>query len=181
MNPNQLDIPIQPVEQPILCSPYEEPDAHWVYDTETGEASQHPGRREAGYWYKTQRTGTEQLQMRFVQEEERDDLPLVNALRADVKRWRESNYRNATNVTRELLNHWTREEVRSGASSSASAKPLKRLSGSPKSAAPVNAPASIHNSLMTTSKNWLTHQTIQTSPISSVTAARWRPAAAKPS
>ena len=110
MNPNQLDIPIQPVEQPILCSPYEEPDAHWVYDTETGEAIQQPGRREAGYWYKTQRTGTEQLQMRFVQEEERDDLPLVNALRDDVRRWRESNYRNATNVTRELLDHWTRED-----------------------------------------------------------------------
>ena len=110
MNQNQLGIPIQPVERPILCNPYEEPDAHWVYDTETGEASQHPGRREAGYWYKTQRTGTEQLQMRFVQEEQRDDLPLVNALRADVKRWRESNYRNATNVTRDLLNHWTRED-----------------------------------------------------------------------
>ncbi len=110
MSQNQLDIPIQPVEQPILCSPYEEPDAHWIYDTETGEASQNPVRREAGYWYKTERTGTEQIQMRFVQEEERDDLPLVNALRADVKRWRESNYRNATNVTRELLNHWRRDD-----------------------------------------------------------------------
>ena len=110
MSNDQNDIPIQPVEQPILCSPYNEPDAHWVYDTETGEASQHPGRREAGYWYKTQRTGTEQLQMRFVQEEERDDLPLVNALRSDVKRWRESNYRNVTTVTRELLRHWTRED-----------------------------------------------------------------------
>lgn len=110
MNQNQLDIPIQSVEQPILCSPYEEPSAHWVYDTETGEAIRQPGRREAGYWYKTERTGTKQLQMRFVQEEERDDLPLVNALRADVKRWRESNYRNATNVTRELLNHWRRED-----------------------------------------------------------------------
>ena len=30
MNQNQLEIPIQPVERPILCSPYEEPDAHWV-------------------------------------------------------------------------------------------------------------------------------------------------------
>ena len=110
MTQNQLEIPIQPVEQPILCSPYEEPSAHWVYDTKTGEASQTTGRREAGYWYKTERTGTEQIQMRFVQEEERDDLPLVNALRADVKRWRESNYRNATNVTRELLNHWRRDD-----------------------------------------------------------------------
>ena len=48
--------------------------------------------------------------MRFIQEEQRDDLPLVNALRDDVKRWRASNYRNATKVTRELLRHWTRED-----------------------------------------------------------------------
>ena len=68
MNQNQLEIPIQPVEQPILCSPYNEPDAHWVYDTKTGEANKHSGRREAGYWYKTQQTGTEQLKMRFIQE-----------------------------------------------------------------------------------------------------------------
>ena len=57
MNNDQLEVPIQPVEQPILCNPFKEPDAHWVYDTETGEANQHPGRRKAGYWYKTQRTG----------------------------------------------------------------------------------------------------------------------------
>ena len=106
--PYQLEIPIQPVEHPILCNPYEEPDAHWVYDTDTGEAVKQPGRRDAGYWYKTERTGSQQLQL--FQEEERDDLPLVNALRADVRRWRESNYRNATKVTRELLSHWTRED-----------------------------------------------------------------------
>ena len=110
MNQDQLEIPIQPVEQPILCNPYEEPDAHWVYDTETGEATKRSERRQAGYWYKTQRTGSEQLQMRFIQEEQRDDLPLVNALRADVRRWRASNYRNATVVTRELLRHWGRED-----------------------------------------------------------------------
>ena len=109
MNQDQLEIPIQPVERPILCSPYEEPNAHWVYDTETGEASKHSGRREAGYWYKTQRTGSQQLQL--FREEERDDLPLVNALRDDVRRWRESNYRNATVVTRELLRHWERADL----------------------------------------------------------------------
>ena len=108
MSQEQLEIPIQPVERPILCNPYEEPDAHWIYDTETGEAIKQPGRRDAGYWYKTQRTGSGQLQL--FQEEERDDLPLVNKLRDDVKRWRESKYRNATNVTRELLRHWTRED-----------------------------------------------------------------------
>ena len=108
MNQDQLEIPIQPVENPILCNPYEEPDAHWVYDTDTGEAIRQPGRRDAGYWYKTQRTGSQQL--RLFQEEERDDLPLVNALRNDVRRWRASNYRNATVVTRELLRHWVRAD-----------------------------------------------------------------------
>ncbi len=44
-------------------------------------------------------------------EEEWDDLPLVNALRADVERWRETNYRNATPITRELLRHWAREDL----------------------------------------------------------------------
>ena len=105
----QLEIPIQPVDQPILCSPYQEPDKHWIYDTSTGEAVKNPGRREAGYWYRTQQTGS--LQLGLFQEEERDDLPMVNALRADVKRWRETNYRNATVVTRELLQHWARDDL----------------------------------------------------------------------
>ena len=42
MNNDQHEIPIQPVEQPILCSPFKEPDSHWVYDTETGEANKQP-------------------------------------------------------------------------------------------------------------------------------------------
>ena len=112
MNKNQLEIPIQPVEQPILCSPYEEPNAHWNYDTQTGEAVKNPGRREAGYWFKTERTGSEQQQMQFIQEEERDDLPIVNALRADVKRWRDTNYPNVTPVTRELLRHWASDNLK---------------------------------------------------------------------
>ena len=109
MNQNRPDIPIQPVQQPILCSPYDKPNAHWIYDIETGEAVRQPGRRDAGYWYKTQRTGSQQLSL--FREEEWDDLPLVNALRADVERWRETNYRNATPVTRELLRHWARDDL----------------------------------------------------------------------
>lgn len=112
MNQNQqTNIPIQPVEQPILCSPYDEPTEHWIYDTDTGEAIKNPGRRDAGYWYKTQQTGSAQRRFNIFQEEERDDLPLVNKLRADVKRWRETNYRNSTVVTRELLRHWARDDL----------------------------------------------------------------------
>ncbi len=44
---NVTDIPIQPVDRPILCSPFEEPARHWVYDTATGEATAMEGRRPA--------------------------------------------------------------------------------------------------------------------------------------
>jgi type III restriction enzyme len=101
-------IPIQPVENPILCSPYKEPDQHWLYDTQTGIPSRTPARRPASYWFKTERTGS--AQMSLLAEEERDDLPLVNALREDVKRWHESGWENAAETTKQLLRHWWRED-----------------------------------------------------------------------
>jgi type III restriction enzyme len=88
------EIPIQPVENPILCSPWEEPNAHWVYNSQTGMPTKQESRRTAGYWYKTERTGTAQLSL--LAEEQRDDLPLVNALREDIRRWRQSGYRGAS-------------------------------------------------------------------------------------
>ena len=106
--PQQQDIPIQPVERPILCSPYKEPDQHWKYDTVTGAARKEPGRRPASYWYKTERTGS--AQMSLLAQEQQDDLPLPNLLRDDVRRWREADYRGATLATRELLRHWSRED-----------------------------------------------------------------------
>jgi len=106
--PAQDQLPIQPVEKPILCNPYAEPTEHWMYDTQTGEAHRVPGRRPASYWFKTQRVATQQIAM--FAEEEREDLPLVNALRQDVKRWRESGYEGATTLTKELLRYWWRSD-----------------------------------------------------------------------
>jgi type III restriction enzyme len=48
--------------------------------------------------------------MTFLAEEERDDLPLVNALRDDVRRWRESGWESASETTKKLLRHWWRED-----------------------------------------------------------------------
>ena len=104
-----VQTPMQPVENPILCSPYEEPTEYWLYDKETGEADPWPGRRPAGHWFKTDRSVPDQ-QGRLLAEENYEDLPHINSLREDVKRWRGSGYRNATNVTRELLRHWRRED-----------------------------------------------------------------------
>jgi type III restriction enzyme len=110
MATSREDLPIQPVNKPILCSPYEEPTEHWVYNTETGEATRFPGRRPASYWFKTRRTGDATLMLKGFAEEERDDLPLVNRLRADVKRWRELEYEGATPVTKQLLRYWARAD-----------------------------------------------------------------------
>jgi type III restriction enzyme len=104
----EIQIPIQPVENPILCSPYKVPDQHWLYDTRTGIPSKMPGRRPASYWFKSERTGS--TQMSLLAEEERDDLPLVNALRDDVRRWRESGWENSSETTKTLLRHWWRED-----------------------------------------------------------------------
>ena len=101
-------IPVQPVADPILCSPYAEPNRHWLYNRKTGIPSRAPGRREAAYWYKTERTGS--AQMSLLADEEQDDLPLVNALRADVKRWRESRWQGASETTKHLLRHWWRSD-----------------------------------------------------------------------
>lgn len=104
----QLEIPIQPVDQPIICKPYEEPDQHWFYDTKSGNASLQSGRRSASYWYKSRRTGS--LQQSLFTEEESEDLPLVNLIRNDVRRWRKSSYEGATNTTKQLLTHWNRQD-----------------------------------------------------------------------
>lgn len=98
---------IQPVERPILNSPYVEPTQYWVYDQQQPRVA--PGRRPAGYYYKIKRTVTQQQSL--FAEEQREDLVLVNHLREDVKRWRESGYPGSTQVTRELLGHWWRADL----------------------------------------------------------------------
>ena len=52
-----IELPVQPVEKPILCGPYVEPHDHWMYDRQTGTPRRAGLRRSAGYWYKTERTG----------------------------------------------------------------------------------------------------------------------------
>ncbi len=104
-----VQTPMQPVGEAILCTPYEEPVEYWQYDLDTGEPSRVPGRRPAGHWFRSERTQDPQ-QGRLFTEENWEELPHVNRLREDVKRWRSSGYRNATNVTRQLLRHWRRED-----------------------------------------------------------------------
>src|SRR5690606_33717919 len=101
--------PVQAVERPILCSPYDEPQEHWVYGGPGEPPTRAPGRRPASYYYTTRRTGAAQLELD--EQQPRDELPLVNLLRADVKRWREAGYPGAETVTKQLLRHWASKDL----------------------------------------------------------------------
>ncbi len=101
---------IQPVESPVICKPYYEPTHYWEYDKSTGRARKKEGRRPAAYWYKDPAADIRRGQMTLELEEDRRDLVCVNKLRADVKRWRASNWEGATNVTKDLLRHWWRKD-----------------------------------------------------------------------
>ncbi len=100
------EAPVQAVPDPILCSPYYWPTKHWVY--QKGKPYVLEGRRPASYFYKDKRTG--EAQEALYAEENRDDLPLVNRLREDVKRWRDVDYRGASEVTKDLLRFWSRTD-----------------------------------------------------------------------
>jgi type III restriction enzyme len=92
------------VDNPILNSPFEEPKEYWAY--EEGQPVRKKGRRPAGYYLKSRTRGP---QMSLL-EEEFVPLELVNTIRERVKAWRERGYRNATPITRQLLQHWNSPE-----------------------------------------------------------------------
>lgn len=92
------------VDNPILNSPYREPERYWLYDA-AGMPRIENGRRRAGYYFRARaRAGERQLS--FLSDEQFDELGLVNRIRAQVRDWRAAGYPGATPVTRQLLAHW---------------------------------------------------------------------------
>ena len=92
--------------QPVLTSPYSEPDRHWkTVDGETRDEIL-PRRREAD----------EPLPMgppvAFQQSLALDrgtvDPGAIGRLRSEVRRWRDAGWPGTTNATRELLEYWSR-------------------------------------------------------------------------
>lgn len=105
-----VQVPMQPVESPILSSPYVEPSEYWLYDRGTGLASRAPGRRPAGHWNRDDATAGDE-QGALLTEENFVRLERVEKLRTDVKRWRSTGYDGATPTTRKLLSHWRRDDL----------------------------------------------------------------------
>ena len=72
------------VPQPIICSPFEEPDKHWHLEEGTAPTEPTPGRRPANYFYREPGHETEEGAPTGVSAE----LKLVNLVRDRVTGWR---------------------------------------------------------------------------------------------
>ena len=90
------------VPQPIICSPFEEPDKHW--HIEDGSAPTEParGRRPVHYFYRDPGKETDEGAPTGTLIE----LKLVNLIRDRVKDWRRAGYPGVTATTLELLSYW---------------------------------------------------------------------------
>jgi type III restriction enzyme len=94
------------VEEPILNSPYQEPEAYW-HITEGEEPEKRSGRRPASYFYRPPGPavagGGEGIQI---------ELKLVNRIRKQLNQWRPLALKGEGGVSRttmELMKYWRRE------------------------------------------------------------------------
>lgn len=99
----------QGIDKVILCSPFEEPAKHWIYDR-NGEAHTLDHRRPAGYFFRTPEADRGQLAL--TEDEQWVEIPYINDLRNVVRQWRKRGYRakGTSTTTRKLLQHWTRPD-----------------------------------------------------------------------
>ena len=98
------------IENPILNSPFREPDRHWRFTDEgiTNEIVE--TRRASAYFVPIPPPKKKGKQLQFDTEWTQDRIEpndKVNRIRERVKHWREGEYQGVTQVTRKLLQHWT--------------------------------------------------------------------------
>ncbi|WHZ21912.1 MAG: Type III restriction-modification enzyme, helicase subunit [Nitrospira sp.] len=97
------------VPEPILNSPFDEPQAHW-HIVEGEQPERRAGRRPAMYFYRDPKAKPDTEAGLVVGTA--TELKLVNRIRAQVKKWRLEGYPGVTRTTLELL-HWWRRDGRS--------------------------------------------------------------------
>lgn len=94
------------VPEPIICSPFAEPDFHWNIQ-EGEEPEKMAGRRRAGYFFRDPKAP--------VASDEHEalgnwvELVTVNLIRERVKEWGASGYPGASRLSIELLKYWQRD------------------------------------------------------------------------
>jgi type III restriction enzyme len=100
------------IENPVINSPFHEPNCHYHF-SETGITNQvKSGRRESVYFVPIPKPKQKSNQTDLSLETENEYRPnqLINDIRERIALWRKSDYRQATHITRRLLAHWKNEK-----------------------------------------------------------------------
>ncbi len=101
------------IENPILNSPFREPDRHFRF-TDDGITNQvEDGRRPSAYFVPIPPPKKKGKQIAFDTEWTKDRIEeneKVNRVRARVALWRDRGYGDIRHVTRRLLDHWNDPE-----------------------------------------------------------------------
>ncbi|MFH1051422.1 MAG: DEAD/DEAH box helicase family protein [bacterium] len=92
------------IDKLIINSPYEEPSAHWYYESSDKQFRLLKGRRPAGYIVSSETSNRHDDPGVF------KDIELVNQIRPHIKMWRENSYPGVTGITRRLLEHWNEKK-----------------------------------------------------------------------
>ena len=95
------------IDKLIICNPYKEPDVNWKYDRDTQGFKKENQRRKSGI-IKSSRADTNV----FDDPGEFIEFKTVNEIRKRVNDWKNKGYRNVTQVTKDLLEHWNNQEQR---------------------------------------------------------------------
>ena len=97
----------EPIDNPIINSPYERPKRHFAIGSQGVINRQDEGRRPSSYLVPVAAPRKRGPQLAFDElEQEVRSNPLINRIREDVALWREGGYPGVTGVTRGLLDHW---------------------------------------------------------------------------
>lgn len=97
------------IENPILNSPFDEPERHFRFSDEGITDEVVEGRRESGYFLPIASPRKKSGQMKFDTEWTQDRFlssPRINRIRERVKQWRQGGHVGVTRTTARLLEYW---------------------------------------------------------------------------
>jgi type III restriction enzyme len=96
------------IDNPILNSPFREPERHFRFDQDGITNDIADGRRRSTYFMPIARPKISRGQLALPGgDEELKDNDFINRVRAHVTAWRGTHYQGVTPVTRDLLEYWT--------------------------------------------------------------------------
>lgn len=102
------------IENPIINSPFREPDRQFAFD-ETGITNQiTPGRRRSSYFIpiaasKKSKTGQQMFDTEWTKDRIEENI-FINRVREKVRAWRDGGYLGVTPVTKQLLKYWNNSD-----------------------------------------------------------------------